>query len=101
LLCPNYHTLIDKVPEDYPVEKLHFLKSQHQLWVDETLSETQELRKLACDTIYAHLIDAVVEDCCLLDWDFWSQEAFHLEVNWDKDAPSRILKFRQKILRAE
>ena len=26
LLCPNHHTIIDKNPEDYTIEKLHLLQ---------------------------------------------------------------------------
>jgi len=37
LLCPNHHTVIDNNPEDYPIEKLHLIKDQHELWVEETL----------------------------------------------------------------
>jgi hypothetical protein len=100
LLCPTHHTMIDNNPEDYPVEKLHLIKAQHELWVDETLSETQDLRKAAHNNIYTSLIDAAVEDCRLSDWDFWSENALHLNARWHKDDPSRIFKFRQKIMKA-
>src|SRR5947207_3154594 len=30
LLCPNCHTKVDQAPEDYPVEKLHQLKRDHE-----------------------------------------------------------------------
>jgi len=33
LLCPTCHTLIDKDPAEYPVEKLHMLKASHELRV--------------------------------------------------------------------
>jgi hypothetical protein len=36
LLCPTDHTEIDKNIEDWPVEKLHQLKSMHELWVHQT-----------------------------------------------------------------
>ncbi len=37
LLCPTHHTEIDKNEADYPVEKLHILKSRHELWVRDSL----------------------------------------------------------------
>ena len=32
LLCPNDHTIIDKNEHDWPVEKLHMMKTNHELW---------------------------------------------------------------------
>jgi hypothetical protein len=37
LLCSHCHTKIDKNEEDYPVEKLHILKSKHELQVREAM----------------------------------------------------------------
>lgn len=31
LLCPTHHTIIDNNPEDYPIDKLHIIKAQHEL----------------------------------------------------------------------
>jgi hypothetical protein len=39
LLCPTHHGTIDKNEEDFPVEKLHILKSRHELWVQDTLEK--------------------------------------------------------------
>lgn len=39
LLCPTHHSLIDKAIGDYPPETLHALKSKHEQWVRETLSD--------------------------------------------------------------
>ena len=47
LLCPTHHTEIDSIEEDWSVEKIHHLKSEHELWVTETLSETINHTKLA------------------------------------------------------
>jgi len=33
VLCPNHHTIIDKQPEEYTVEKLLRMKRQHEDWV--------------------------------------------------------------------
>src|SRR5947199_9706045 len=39
LLCPTDHGIVDKAPEDYPVEKLHSIKTEHELWVSTRLAE--------------------------------------------------------------
>src|SRR4030042_3055238 len=71
LLCPTHHTLIDKNPEDYPIEKLHMIKAQHEYWVESTLSESHETKAKASDIIYAHLIDLTVEGCSFENWESW------------------------------
>ena len=100
LLCPTHHTIIDNNPEDYPVEKLHVMKAQHELWVEQTLSESSDLRKTAQDVIYADLIDAAVEACQLDSWDKWTFRALSTTMNWDEDAQKRIFEFSNKILGA-
>jgi hypothetical protein len=100
LLCPNHHTIIDKNPEDYPIEKLHLIKDQHELWVEQTLSEIKDARKTAQDVIYAELIDAAVEACQLDNWDKWASRALSTNMNWDEDAPRRLFEFLNKILGA-
>lgn len=100
LLCPTHHTIVDNNPEDYPVEKLHLIKDQHELWVEQTLSESKDMRKTAQDVIYADLIDAAVEACQLDNWDKWASRALSTYMIWDEDAPRRIFEFRNKILGA-
>jgi hypothetical protein len=46
LLCPNHHAEIDSNETDWSIEKLHQIKSEHELWVTETLSETIDHVKL-------------------------------------------------------
>lgn len=71
LLCPTHHTLIDNNPEDYPIEKLHLIKSQHEYWVESTLSESQNRNIKTNDIIYAHLVDLAVEGCSFSYWGNW------------------------------
>jgi hypothetical protein len=52
LLCPTHHTLIDKDIESYPIEKLHLIKSKHELWVEETLG-----RKMVTDGVVFELAE--------------------------------------------
>jgi len=72
LLCPNHHRTIDQDPEDYPIEKLHMIKAEHELWVQRSLSESTDSRKLSRQVIYAHLIDLTVEFTRLSDWNSWT-----------------------------
>jgi len=100
LLCPNHHTIIDNNPEDYPIEKLHLIKDQHELWIESTLSASKDIRKTAQDVIYADLIDAAVEACQLDSWDKWASRALSTNMNWDEDAHQRLFEFYNKIIGA-
>jgi hypothetical protein len=100
LLCPTHHTIIDNNPEDYPIEKLHIMKAQHELWVEQRFSESKDAQKTAQDVIYADLIDAAVEACQLDSWDKWASRALSTNMNWDEDAHERLFKFFNKILGA-
>ena len=100
LLCPNHHTIIDKNPEDHPIEKLHLIKDRHELWVEATLSESKDMRKTAEDVIYADLIDATVVACQLDSWDKWTFRALSTDMNWDEDADRRLFEFLNKIIGA-
>src|SRR5215470_20163001 len=69
LLCPNHHTEIDKNEADYPIERLHQIKTDHELWVQNSLSTpgaTQQ--ELADELAYAMLVDVAVEACRLRSW---------------------------------
>lgn len=45
LLCPTHHAMVDKNEQDYPIEKLHVIKSQHELWVQQKLKPDAEQNK--------------------------------------------------------
>jgi hypothetical protein len=100
LLCPNHHTLIDKNPDDYTIEKLHLFKDQHEYLVEHTLSESKDSLKTAQDVIYADLIDASVEACQLDSWDKWASRALSTNMNWDEDSHKRLFEFQNKIIGA-
>lgn len=38
LLCPNHHKQIDKAPEQFPSEMLRQWKTEHENWIDKSLS---------------------------------------------------------------
>jgi hypothetical protein len=63
LVCPNHHTEIDASEPDWPVEKLHYAKSTHELWVRETLSDSTDRRLIAKQIAVTSIIDAAVELC--------------------------------------
>lgn len=100
LLCPTHHTIIDKNHEDYPIEKLYLMKAQHELWVEQRLSESKG-RLNAHDLIYADLVDAAVESCQFDSWQKWASQAVSTTtMRWDVDAPERIDRFAEKIIGA-
>lgn len=100
LLCPTHHTMVDKNPEDYTVERLHLFKDQHEYWVEHTLSEAKDSLQTAQSVIYADLIDSAVEACKLDSWDKWASRAVSTYMKWDEDAHDRLFKFYNKMLGA-
>ena len=98
LLCPTHHAIIDNNPEDYPIEKLHLIKAEHELWVEQTYSESKDSLKTVQDVIYADLIDATVEACQFDSWDKWAYRALSTNMNWDEDAHRRLFEFFNKII---
>lgn len=62
LLCQQHHTLIDNNMHQYPVEKLLQIKTDHLLWVQNTLSPQQKLEgldaniSLVTETIFSGML---------------------------------------------
>ena len=100
LLCPNHHTFIDKNPEDYPIEILHMMKSQHEHWVESTLSESHDLKTKASDVIYAHLIDLAVEGCSFNTWENWMSPLFSPSHRIKEDIYDKALDYSLKMYKA-
>jgi hypothetical protein len=100
LLCPNDHTTIDKNETDWPVEKLHQFKSEQELWVTETLSETVDHVRLAQSTVLASIVDHAVALCYLDRWHAWTSYALSPDPGWPKELPDNIYRFRQKVISA-
>lgn len=98
LLCPNHHTEIDKNESDWSVEKLHHIKSTHELWVSETLSETIDHVRLAKQVALSSVVDAAVSLCELDNWQNWTSFALAPEPCWKHEIVDKIFKFRQKII---
>ncbi|MFQ1638168.1 HNH endonuclease [Aeromonas veronii] len=100
LLCPNHHTEIDSNEQDWPVEKLHQIKSEHELWVSETLSATTDLVKASKQVAVAAIIDSAVKLCRLDRWDIWTSWTLAPSPQWDASMPDEIYEFRQKVIGA-
>lgn len=100
LLCPNHHTEIDGNEVDWPIERLHQIKSEHELWVSETLSNTIDPKKLARQVVIASIIDSAVDLCDLENWQNWTSYALAPDPTWEESRPDKIYKFRQKVVSA-
>ena len=77
LLCSNHHIVIDNDPDNWPVEKLHQIKSDHELWVETQLTEISpgddfELK------VYMDLVNFITEKLMLSKWDWLSDHAVRL-----------------------
>jgi hypothetical protein len=80
LLCPSDHTLVDKDEGGWPVAKLHMVKADHELWVEQTLTTEQTVRDQANELIYSTLIDAATDDLVLSAFTRWA--SLVLERQW-------------------
>lgn len=100
LLCPTHHTEIDSNESDWPPERLHLAKSEHELWVTETLSETIDHVKLAKQSTVASIVDSAVELCDLENWQIWTSWALSADPRWDESRPNKIREFRHKVIAA-
>lgn len=100
LLCPTHHTEIDNNEDDWPVERLYQIKSEHELWVTETLSETIDHVRLAKQAVLASIVDSAVQLCDLEEWLNWTSFALSPDPKWAKERPDRIFDFRRKVIAA-
>ena len=75
LLCGTCHDTIDHLePENYPIEKLHEIKTTHELWVEQTLSVADKWTH-AQEVVYAQCADVASE---YLFFDHWYDWTFRL-----------------------
>ena len=100
LLCPNHHTEIDRDEQFYSVERIHLIKQEHELWVQEKLSEWAENTQ-ADGLVYSALIDAAVENCCFTYWNKWVPSADGGAFGeWPESIITGIADFHDRVLRA-
>ena len=97
LLCPTHHTEIDSNVADYPTEKLHIIKSTHELWVYETLSSSSDLKQLGKQLAITNIVDAATRLCPLRIWPSWSDRALAVLPSWDEELPDAIFEFCHKV----
>lgn len=97
LLCPTHHSLIDKAPADYPVERLHMIKRDHELWVEQQLG-APDAAALVAHEVYASLIDAAVEACDFEHWNEWASRVIGSRPRWTDAADAVAYRFRQRIV---
>jgi len=72
LLCRNHHRIIDRDPDAWPIEVLHQIKSDHELWVETQLTQCEQSR---ADKLYSQLVNAATDNLLLAHWDAISDHA--------------------------
>jgi hypothetical protein len=95
LLCPTDHKMIDKNTLDWPVEKLHIVKANHELWVHEALSERTDQYLLAEQITVTHVIDSAVDLCALEHWKSWTKGTLKPMPFWPIGLPDKLFEFLQ------
>jgi len=71
LMCAHHHTEIDKNETDWPVEVLHKVKADHELWVQERLGGQVRPQ----DLVYSSLIDTISNVLHLNQWPYFVSHA--------------------------
>lgn len=72
LLCVEHHTIVDADPNAWPVERLHQIKAEHEVWVETQLTLAPES---ASDALYSHLVNLATDCLGLSKWDGVSDHA--------------------------
>jgi hypothetical protein len=97
LVCAEHHDVIDHEPNVHTVAKLHEIKTQHELWVTESLSTSEDRQKLANELVYATLVDSASENLWLASWKVWTAEAVASTPVWPEDLPAAIGSFFEDV----
>lgn len=72
LLCSPHHTIIDQDSKAWPINRLHQIKSEHELWVDTHLANASET---LADELYSSLVNLATDSLGLSHWDGVSDHA--------------------------
>jgi len=72
LLCANHHVMIDQDLLNWPVEKLHQVKAEHEIWVETRLTETADG---IGRQVYSDLVNNATERILIDSWDWFSDNA--------------------------
>ena len=100
LLCRTHHGIIDDkvLRVDYPVERLHAIKSSHETWIREHLAAANvDPVAQAGDLVYATLIDEAVDKLCLAKWRNWTRDPLHSTPQWYSTTLDNVIAFRDRI----
>ena len=98
LLCRNHHKIIDDDPASYPIEILHQIKTEHELWVQDKLADVFDIHKDAADVVYTTLIDAAVSHLNLSLWSSWASVAGSSSSHqWPEEMEESIVLFERKV----
>lgn len=65
LLCEEHHTIIDSDPTAWPIERLHQIKADHELWVEQLIPNDMDG---AIGEPYANLVNSLTERLLLGKW---------------------------------
>jgi hypothetical protein len=65
LLCEEHHTIIDSDPTAWPIERLHQIKADHELWVEQLVPTDIDD---AIANVYGELVNSVTERLLLAKW---------------------------------
>lgn len=96
LLCKNHHEEIDKNEKSFSIEKLHKIKSDHEQWVEETLSEKSTNPD---DLIYTTIIDSLTSILKLEYYNWFMDNAVRQLVHVDLiDAYNSIIQKKLTII---
>ena len=74
LLCANHHATIDQDPQRWPIEQLHQIKSDHELWVETQLTTIVEGSE--AENYYAEMVNRATQDLLLDHWGWVCDNAF-------------------------
>ena len=98
LLCRNHHKIIDDDPETYPIEVLHQIKTEHELWVQDKLADVFDILKAAASSVYTILIDSSVSHLNLSSWSTWvwaaGSSTYH---RWPYKLAEDIVLYERKV----
>ena len=98
LLCRNHHKIVDDDPETYPIEVLHQIKAEHELWVQDKLAEFFDVHKAAADFVYTALIDSAAILLNLDSWSSWATVAGSSSSHrWPEYLIEDIVLFERKV----
>lgn len=96
LLCKNHHEEIDKNENAFSIEKLHKIKSDHEQWVEETLSERSTNPD---DLIYTTIIDSLTSILKLEYYNWFMDKAVRQLIHADLiDAYNSIIQKKLTII---